>query len=181
MSAFKSFFLGVISILALLAGIGFLLPSNYRVEESIYIQVSPAEVFEQVNNLPNWENWAFAGYGEGKPEVRFMGPVDGAGAIYTWEDDLGGGRMEIISSTFPTNVQLKLMTQGGVYASHLYFVLEPQDGGGTLVHWSEEGDLGLHLKARYFLAMGVLEKAIAANYQTGLQALKARCELPKGI
>jgi hypothetical protein len=170
--------LGIAVALGALAGIGLLLPSHYHVERRIYVGVPPTAVFGQINTLPHWLNWAFAGYTQqGQvPPVEFMGPMDGPGALYVWRDEAGEeGRVEIVASTPPEQVQLRMLTNNGAFSSRLTFVLEPQLDG-TIVHWIEEGDVGYRLQMRYLMLFHGLDAVLGKRYEAGLQALKAYCE-----
>ncbi len=175
MKVLRSLLLGIVTSITVLGIIAVCLPDTYQVEQKVFIQAPPKIVFEQINTLPHWQNWAFAGYGEDMPKLSFSGPMDGQGAIYSWSQGDYNNRTEIISSRPFDIVQLRMITNNGEFSSQANFTLEPMEGG-TLLHWTECGEVGFKLQARLLIALGGLEKSLSSNYETALQALKAHCE-----
>ena len=51
-------FLLLLSVVAVFVAIGYLLPRDYDIESTIYIESPPDEVFGYVNSLPNWQFWS---------------------------------------------------------------------------------------------------------------------------
>lgn len=84
-------------------------PDQLHVERSLVMRGTPAEVFPYANDFTKfivWMPWA-----ELDPDqtVEFSDPPAGVGAWYTWSgnDDVGQGRMEVLSSA-PDEVVHKL-------------------------------------------------------------------------
>ena len=175
MKSFRSLLLGIFASIALITGIALLLPSSYQVEREVFIQAPPRQVFEQINTLTHWPNWAFAGWGKERPSFSFSGPMDGQGAICTWQNGRGSGRVEIISSTPFEQIQMRTMLNGGAIISESNFQLLSQEGG-TLLTMEEKGDVGFKLQTRLLIALGKVEESLGERYEVALQALKAHCE-----
>lgn len=175
MKALRSLVLGVLVAVLLMAVISILLPSSYHIQREVFIQVPPKRVFQQINTLTHWQNWAFAGWGEDLPSISFAGPMDGQGAICTWSNEQGRGRAEIISSMPFRQIQMKTSLNTGSIVSDATFQLLEQEGG-TLLRWEEKGDVGFNMQSRLLIALGKVEQSLGHQYEVALQALKAHCE-----
>ena len=79
--------------------LGVALPSEFYVEKSITINAPVEKVFEQVNNLKNWEKWSPWGNEDPSLKINYGRPISGMDANYSWKgDNVGEGSMRIIES-----------------------------------------------------------------------------------
>lgn len=104
------------------------------------------------------------------------GEQRGKGAKYEWEGNkqVGHGRMEIVESTPPTKVLMKLDFIRPFPANNMAeFILEPK-GNSTVVTWAIYGPSPFMSKL-----MGIfmnIDTMIGKEFETGLANLKARME-----
>lgn len=169
----------ILIIVALLIGvaviIGLLLPREQHVERSLVVEASPAVVFEQVNNLKNWENWSPWIKLDPASVRNYSDPAVGAGAYYTWSSEnknVGKGKMTILESQPNTLVSTELEFEG-MEKARGYFKFEP-DGNGTKVTWAFDANMGSN---PFFRIMGLMmDKMLGKNFDEGLQAIKKAAE-----
>ncbi len=89
-------FLALIGIVLL---IGCLLPRNYAIETSVIIEAPSEKVFPLINELRKWESWS--PISEERIQgltANFSGADAGEGAIQTWSESRGDGKMWIVNS-----------------------------------------------------------------------------------
>src|SRR5262245_8881571 len=81
----KKFIAGAFLFALLLALLGFLLPSKYRVSRSVMIEAGPDAVFPLVNRLSRWPEWT-AWTTNRDPSMVYVhqGAPEGVGAVQTW-------------------------------------------------------------------------------------------------
>ena len=75
-------------------------PSDFRVTRSAAILAPAGTVFEQVNNLHNWEEWSPWAKLDPNAKNSYEGPAEGVGAAFAWSGNskVGEGRMSITKS-----------------------------------------------------------------------------------
>lgn len=160
--------------------VSFWLPKTAHVERSIVIDAPPTTIFTVLNGFRQFERWSpWAGI-DPDAKTTFEGPDFGVGAKMSWSgnDAVGTGSQEILESTPPTSIRLRLTFGDFAGTFHSRYALEPADGG-TRVNWSFDADYGGSLMGRWF---GLLsERMVGPDYEAGLQRLKAFVEpMPKG-
>ncbi|MGB0522702.1 MAG: hypothetical protein ACPGJS_07065 [Flammeovirgaceae bacterium] len=170
MKMLKSLAGGIIATLLLFLIVGLFLPSNYEVSSNLSIPAPTNEVFEQINTLTNWQHWAFED-SSAMTNLRFEGPAEGVGALYTWHDEYSTGRMEITASVPNQQVSLNLISNYGEQETELIFKFINTDGG-TTVTWVQKGDVGYDIRARFFIAIGGLGSTLGKQNLRALERLK---------
>jgi hypothetical protein len=165
----------LLTLLILLAVIGFLLPSSARVERDIVINAPPAEIFPHLNSMRAFHAWS--PWADIDPDTRyeFQGPEKGVGSRMTWQSgnsQVGQGSQEITESLPDQRVgmQLEFGDKGNGTAT---FMLEPA-GANTRVRWQFSTLFGWDLFGRYVGLM--LDSMIGSAYDKGLKDLKSRVE-----
>jgi len=179
MKFIKKFLLFLVLLAAVLAVVGFFLPSTAHVERDITIGAPPCTVFATVNTFQTFNEWS--PWYELDPETTysFSGPPIGPGARMSWTSDnpdVGNGSQEIVASEPCSLVRTKLdfADEGTADA---FFRLEPA-GTATRVTWGFETDFGYNLIGRYFGLF--FDSMLGPDYEKGLANLKAFAEqLPK--
>ncbi len=169
----------ILIIIVLLIGvavvIGFLLPREQHVERSLLVEAAPAVVFEQVNNLKNWENWSPWIKLDPASVRNYSDPAVGTGAFYTWSSEnknVGSGKMTILESMPNSRVSTQLEFEGMETATG-YFKFEP-DGAGTKVTWAFDANMGSN---PFFRLMGLMmDKMLGKNFDECLQGIKKAAE-----
>ncbi|HRY32846.1 MAG TPA: SRPBCC family protein [Bacteroidales bacterium] len=170
MKALKTIGLIVLIIIALIVIIALFLPRKVHVERSLVINASGVVLFDQVNNLKNWDNWSPWHHLDSAMQVYYLGPPSGEGAVYHWESknpDVGTGKMIIKKSVPYESVVIDLDFTQSIAEMHMNFNPE---GDNVKVVWSMDADMGRNPLKRY---LGLfMEKWIAPDFEKGLQNLK---------
>lgn len=173
--------LGAIALL-LVAGVAVVLglaatkPDTFSVARSITIEAPPEKIFPLIDDFSKWPLWS--PYETKDPDMTrtLGGPAEGQGATYAWEGgkEVGKGRMEIVESTAPSKVGLKLDFEKPFEAHNTVdFTLEP-DGQSTVVTWDMRGPTPFFAKVIHvFLDM---DRMVGADFEAGLIKLKAQAE-----
>ena len=165
-------------ILALL-GIGFFLPGSTRLERVTDINAPDSLVFNQINELKNWQNWSPWFQVDPKAGYSYSDPSTGQGAYFTWESQnskLGTGKTSILSAEANKLVHTKTVMNGfGELMGD--FKLMVKDSAHTNLTWTFDMDYGANPILRWIgLTMG---KATGGDYDKGLARLKEVCEKEK--
>lgn len=129
-----------LSIALVFVAIGYVLPRQYQIKSSIYIEAPPAEVFELVNSLTNWPEWS--NFNESRiPDLKIeYGEVKaGKGAAKSWTDVRGHGKLWITESEPASFVEYSL--DFGDFPTMQSKIKFENAKGGTEVSWTSEGRL----------------------------------------
>lgn len=151
-------------------------PDTFRIERSVSINAPPETIFPLIDDFHQWEAWS--PWEKIDPGVKrtYSGAANGKGAVYEWlgNKDVGQGRMEIIESTPPSSVSLKLDFITPFEAHNTVdFTLVPQ-GGTTVVTQAMYGPSPYMSKLMgLFFSM---ETMVGQKYEEGLASLKALAE-----
>jgi uncharacterized protein YndB with AHSA1/START domain len=170
--------LGIIgSLILLLVIFGFLSPRFAQFERSIEINASEQKVFEQMNSLKNfvhhWSPWTAK---DPNSKMIFSGPETGRGSRYEWDGDrkkVGKGTMEIILSENNSKVKTQISFDGRGEAVASWTLVKLSDSK-VKITWDFYSDNKYNPFARIFGRL--MEKFMGADYEEGLQKLKAYCE-----
>jgi hypothetical protein len=165
---------------ALLMGIGLLLPGKTHFERQIDIAAPANVVYNQVNELKNWPAWSPWYALDPTAKMVYSSPASaGLGAWYTWDGDkktVGSGKLTILEADSSKLVRCK-MNFGDNSESFADFKLTATDSTSTKVTWSFDTDHGFNPPARWFGL--VLEKFLSPDFEKGLAKLKTVCETGK--
>ena len=151
-------------------------PDAFRVERSISIKAPPEKIFALINDFHQWEAWS--PWEKVDPAVKrsYSGAASGQGAVYEWSgnNEVGQGRMEIIESSPPSKVGIKINFLKPFAAQNtVEFTLVTQ-GDSTTVTQAMFGPSPYISKL-----MGVffnMDKMVGQKYEEGLSSLKAIAE-----
>ena len=161
-------------MLVLLVGIAFVLPSEYRVERSIVVNVPAAQVFPKVGIMKNWTEWMVWIRRDPDMKMTYEGPESGVGAKQIWASEKeGNGELTFTKVEPNTYIGYDLaFPDFGSYSKGSFTFSET--GGKTTVTWADGGNLGMNPMMRY---MGLfLDGMIGKDFDAGLAELKKRCE-----
>ena len=151
--------LGILGLLVILLIIGFLLPTERKIEVTEQIDAPVQLVFEQVNDLRNWENWSPWKELDPLMEMSYSNPPVGKGAFYKWTSDnprIRSGKLTLVEVV----PQQKIVTamefeDGNKGTSEFRFSEEKR---ATEVTWSMQLRFGRSPIGRYmglFMAGGL--------------------------
>lgn len=149
--------------------VGLFLPKNTHVERTIFLNVEPAVVFDEVvdfENFVTWNPWSMK-----DPTIKqwFEGEKISVGSKYLWHGNkqVGKGYMEITHIEANESVDMDL-NFGPSGSAKCGFILVPKDGG-TQLTWYFDSAMGNFPLKRI---IGVLmDKFIGKDYSQGLENL----------
>src|SRR5579872_6401511 len=124
------------------------MPNTMVVQRSATVNAPPARIFPFVNDFHEWSKWS--PWERLDPALRrtFGGAASGPGAVYEWTGNrqVGQGRMEIMDTTPPLNVTIKLDFIKPFEGHNVVTIsMEPADGA-TIVTWQMTGPRPLLMK-----------------------------------
>jgi hypothetical protein len=151
-------------------------PDSFSVQRATSIKALPEKVFPWINDFHQWKSWS--PYENKDPAMKrsYSGAADGKGAVYGWEGNknVGSGRMEILDSSTPSKIVIKLdfftPFEGHNTAE---FTMLPQ-GDATNVIWLMHGPAPFtHKVMQVFMN---LDNMIGKDFEVGLANLKNLAE-----
>lgn len=170
------FFVALLVLLASLLLYAAFKPDTFRVERSATLRAAPETIFPLINDLHQWERWS--PWEGADPALRrtYSGAASGPGAVYEWNGNnkVGQGRMEIVASSSPGRVLIKLD------------FIKPMEGHNMVEFTiTQAGDVSTVTHAMYgpspFLSRLMtiffsMEKMVGSKFEEGLATLKAIAE-----
>lgn len=164
---------GIILILVIVVA---LQPGQFSVVRSTEISAPPAEVFSQVNDFHNWQEWS--PWKKLDPEAKntYEGPSSGTGAGFKWSgnDKIGEGRMTITESRPNALIRIKLeFIRPFPSVADVDFSFKPE-GKQTVATWAMSGHNTFVSKA--FCLFMNMDKMIGGDFEEGLRKMKAVSE-----
>lgn len=166
----------VVLVVAVLAVVVALQPSEFRIQRSATINASAPAVFAQVNDFHSWQAWS--PWAKLDPSVRnsYEGAPAGTGAAFAWAGNskVGEGRMTIVESRPSELVRIKLEFLKPFAATNTAeFTFKPE-GERTAVTWSMYGRNNFPARAVWLFVN--MDKALGAEFDKGLAAMKSAAE-----
>ena len=163
-----------VALLALIL-FSFLLPTHISVKRDITIDAPIDRVFEQVNDLRNWEKWSPWKRMDPMMEMTFSNPPVGQGAFYKWvsqDKHLGSGTMTLAKVVNNEEIVTALHNEDwGDGNSTFRF---GHDGKQVKVTWEMENKVGVMPWSRYFGA--VMKGELKKQFDQGLKGIKFYAE-----
>jgi hypothetical protein len=151
-------------------------PDTFSVRRAIAVQAPPEKIFPLINDFRQWGSWS--PYENKDPAMKrsYSGAGSGRGAVYTWDGNknVGSGRMEILDTSVPTKIVIKLdfftPFEGHNTAE---FTMLPQ-GDATSVTWLMHGPAPL--MSRVMQVFMNMDNMIGKDFEIGLANLKRLTE-----
>ena len=160
-------FIAVIAII--LVAITFFLPSKVAMERSTVIDSTPEMLFDQVNDLKNWEAWSPWHQLDPDMNVEYSSeePV-GEGSWYSWSgnDQVGSGKLTILESNPHSRVRSEMLFMGTEDPSYADMIFEETEGG-TKVTWTFDAEMSG--SGKWFGLM--MDSFLGPQYERGLDNL----------
>ena len=166
-------------LIILFFGIALLLPSDVHVERSLVIPASSEVVYNQINDLQQWQKWSPWHQMDPNMKVTYEGESKGEGASYSWSSDkVGNGKLTIVEA-HPHQYIATDLDFTGQGKARAYYRFE-NSSEGTLVTWGFDADMGQNPIAKYMGLM--MDSMIGSDFEKGLQNLKTHVQsLPPKI
>jgi polyketide cyclase/dehydrase/lipid transport protein len=151
-------------------------PDTLHVQRAITVKAPPEKIFALINDFHRWGSWS--PYETKDPAMKrsYSGAASGKGAVYGWDgnNNVGSGRMEILDSSAPTEILIKLdffkPFEGHNTAE---FTMLPQ-GDATHLTWAMHGPAPL--MSRLMQVFINLDNMIGKDFEIGLANLKRLTE-----
>jgi uncharacterized protein YndB with AHSA1/START domain len=151
-------------------------PDSFSVQRATSVKAPPEKVFPWINDFHRWKSWS--PYENKDPAMKrsYSGAADGKGAVYGWEGNknVGSGRMEILDSSAPAKIVIKL-DFFAPFEGHntAEFTMLPQ-GDATNVIWLMHGPAPfMHKVMQVFMN---LDHMVCKDFEAGLTNLKNLAE-----
>jgi len=175
MKVLKIILITLAVIVGLLVVVSFFLPDVAHVERSIVVEAPPEVVFEQVNNLKNWEKWSPWNKLDPGMKIVYGAKTVGKGATYSWKgnDKVGEGTLTINESTINKSIstQLDFGEYGGGQGGWRF----EDTADGVKITWSMDTRTDyMPVIGKYFGLM--MEDMVGPTFEKGLADLKAIAE-----
>ncbi len=193
MKILRQILLTFLLIILLLAVIGLFLPRHIRLERMVIMDTDREAIFNQVNNVHNWEHWSPWHQLDSTIKPEYFGPGSGVGAGYTYHSThrkIGSGKITVIASAPYDSIVMDLNSEE--YGKTTGRFLFQESGTGTQVTWIIESDLGMNPFSRWFglfmnkivgriLERGLTNLNIAASHSRQYSAAIIQKEIPARI
>lgn len=151
-------------------------PDSFQVRRSTHIAAPPEKVFKLIEDLHQWASWSPWEKMDPAMKKSYSGAPQGTGAVLDWDgnNDVGTGRMEIVSTVPTSRIMIKLDFLKPFEAhNQAEFTLEGGDTA-TTVTWAMHGPQPFMMKVMD-LVMG-MDKMVGKDFETGLANLKQLAE-----
>ena len=151
-------------------------PDSFRVERSTAMNAPAEKIFPYIDGLKRWTEWS--PYEGRDPAMKrtYSGAESGKGAVYEWDgnDNVGKGRMEIVDSTPPHRVVIKLDFLKPFEGHNMAELTVEPKGSQTIVTWAMYGPSTFMTKLiGTFMDM---DDMIGRDFAAGLAKLKTVVE-----
>ncbi len=166
----------IVTVVAIILIIAATKPASFQVVRSTNINAAPDRIFPQINDFHNWAAWSPWEKLDPAMKKTLSGSASGKGAIYEWSGNkkAGSGRMEILDSTSPSKITIKLDFMKPMEAHNtLEYTLE-QSGNSTTVTWAMLGNN--NFMGKVFSVFMNMDKLIGKDFEEGLANLKTLTE-----
>lgn len=151
-------------------------PNTFRVERRTHIDAEPARVFALVDDFRRWPAWSPWEKLDPALTRTYSGASSGAGAKYAWAGNkkVGEGRMEILETTPPSRIVIRLEFLKPWQATNTTEFTFARSASGTDVNWAMVGTSPFMFKV-----MGIfmpMDKLVGKDFERGLASMKAAAE-----
>jgi len=153
-------------------------PDTFQVRRTASMRAPAAALHPLIHDLHEFNRWN--PYGRKDPDLKgsYRGPPSGPGAAYEFagNKDVGKGSIEILESSAPTRVTMKLdMVEPFEAHNIVEFTLAPR-GEETEVTWAMRG--ASPYIARLIGVFIDMDRMIGRDFEAGLANLKGIAERP---
>jgi uncharacterized protein YndB with AHSA1/START domain len=150
-------------------------PDIFRVQRSTTIAAPPERIFPFIEDLHAFNLWNPYAQKDPNQKGTYAGPDKGPGASFAWESSKqGSGRMEILETSAPTKVAIKLVFIKPFAATNAAEFNIESRGANSVVTWSMNGPTPF--VAKIFHVFVNVEKMVGRDFENGLANLKALAE-----
>jgi hypothetical protein len=151
-------------------------PDSFSVERATSVTAPPDKIFPLIDDFHQWGSWSPYENKDPAMQRSYSGAASGKGAVYGWDgnSNIGSGRMEILDSSAPAKIVIKLdffkPFEGHNTAE---FTILPQ-GDATHVNWRMHGPASFISELMQVFMN--LDHMIGKDFEIGLANLKRLAE-----
>lgn len=152
------------------------LPSEVYVERSVSVDASPSRVYNYLEDLRNFQEWAYWAEIDPNTIYTYTGPSKGVGSTLDWHSEhrgMGFGSWWIISATPHSQIICKIQLREFAKPAIVEFNLS-EEAGLTKISWTFETDF--HGYWKFFVPM--MDDELGPAYEKGLAKIKNNLEDP---
>ena len=151
-------------------------PDTFTVRRATTVKAPPEAIFPLINDFHQWGTWS--PYETKDPAMKrtYSGNASGKGAVYAWQGNknVGSGRMEILDSSVPSKIVIKLDFFAPLEGHNTAeFTMLPQ-GDVTNVTWLMHGPVPFMAKIMHVLMN--IDRMVGKDFEIGLANLKRLTE-----
>ncbi len=174
MKLLKKLGIGIIALVALAAIVGFFMPSKYELERSLTMKAAPANIYEQIVTMKNWEKWSPWLKMDPTMKLTYNDIPSGKGASYSWNaEKMGEGSLTIQDCNPDTFALIQLVFKGSGEGMSS-FSIHPDADGQSTVTWKMWSDIGMNPFKRL---MNQLKKGMMLkSFDDGLASIRDLAE-----
>jgi uncharacterized protein YndB with AHSA1/START domain len=174
MAVLKKILIGLLTFFVLLILIGLVLPSEFKVQRSISVDVPAAKIYANVVDLRKWMVWGVWFKRDPNMTIVYSGPESAVGMKSQWvSEQEGSGEMEVIAIEPNQRFMYTLYFSDMDMGSTGEFIFT-EENGRTDVTWMDYGDVGNNPINRYFALF--MDELIGDDFEVGLENLKLMSE-----
>ena len=169
----------VFAVIAIVFGLGFVLPDAAHVERSVVVNAPPEKVFALVSDFNQWNRWS--PWADLDPDTAYEISGTGVGHRMSWtsNDPNVGSGVQTVTAVDPPSRLVTRLEFGDMGKADATFSLTPE-GDGTKVVWSldskmREGVPFLMQPVSTYMGF-FMDAMVGADYEKGLARLKSAAE-----
>jgi hypothetical protein len=151
-------------------------PDEYTVSRSLAMHASAEKLYAIINTPREFERWS--PYSPRDPQLKnsYSGPASGVGARndFSGNSQVGSGSVEIIGSTAPSEVVMRLVMLKPFAADNQVTYSIASQGSNTLVTWAMKAKSPFFVKLMSVFVN--MDKMIGKDFEVGLSRLQAIVE-----
>ncbi|MFP4060544.1 MAG: SRPBCC family protein [Bacteroidales bacterium] len=169
MKALKIILISLGIILGILLIIYLVAPTEVVVERSKKMDAPVTTIFNQVNNLKNWEDWSPWHKIDPGMQITYE-KEEGEGASYSWQSDhgrVGDGALKILESIPYEYIETE-MNFGEQGIANGYYRFEEIDDS-VMVTWGMITEVGWNPMGKFFGLF--MDKMVGSDFEQGLENL----------
>jgi Polyketide cyclase / dehydrase and lipid transport len=165
----------IVALIVVVLSVAVTRPDRFQVQRSVTIQASADRIYPLIEDLRRLNTWNPFVTKDPDSKGTYSGPARGKGAGYAFEGGSGGsGRIEIVDSTPPSRVAMRLTMIKPLAADNdIAFILDPQ-GNATRVTWAMDGQVPFIGKVLHMFVD--MDRMVGREFEAGLADLKAQAE-----
>ncbi len=165
----------IVLLIAIYVVLGFVGPSDYRVERSIEIEADASIVFDQTTKFANWAAWSPWAAADPGAKYTLENDEQVVGAVNNWDGEISGKGSMTITEIVPNEKMVYSLefVEPWVMSSVGGFDYTSENGK-VKVLWYDEGNIPF--SQRPMMLFMDLEEMMGPQFEEGLANIKEICE-----